>query len=279
MAQVVQRVTTSTDPTIGFFNWLIAYWWVWVLALVIIILGIVIWVILAKWEEERKERDDTIYQAYKNLLRDTELNRDKKKIQKGWSPINLLWLGLPLVKTEHSAKIINYTNELIGYYRGHLYTQDGYLNILAYKEKFFIFFEKRFLIRCPLFVKFNFQKKDEKGKLIEDEDGKLKTGFKILDYRKWVFWIHRRDLKLIAYGLEKHSYFRYPVYLESTGQMIDLRKETGEDLMEISYNELNSRILSDGARAVEKAMEHNPNVVYEQKIPEKTSTEKKDEDT
>ena len=278
MAEVVHRVeSTGGEGAFDFFNWLIDKWGYIVFALIIIILGIVIYVILKKWEEERQEKDDPVYEGYKNLCRDCSLNRDTKRIKKAYSLVNLLWLGLPLVRPEHSARIVNYNNQLLGFYRGHAYSQDGYFNILMYKDKNLIFFENKFLLRCPVFIKTKVKKRDEKGKVLKDEDGKTIVEDKSLNYRKWIQELSNGDFKIIASNLEQRNYFRYPIYLTTTGELIDIRKETGADIVDMTYNTMLGRVLSEGASMVEKAMTYNPNVKYEQMTPEKTQAEKKED--
>jgi len=275
MVEVVQKTTESSliGNPFSIVGDIAQYWGYIVLAIVLIILTIVIWQILAKWEDERKERDDPVYEGYKNLIRDCDQGKDKTRIRKNYRLINIFWFGLPFAKSEHSAKIVNYTNEFLGFYRGHSYSQDGYFNILAYKEKVFLFFEKTFLIRCPYYLTITVKKKGKDGKYLKDEDGKFIPEKKKIDYKDWVGELKNGDIKILCTSLQKLSYFRYPVYLDENKKIVDLRKQEKEDIIDLGHDQMLARVLATGSQMVEKAMLHNPNVQYEQKIPEKTKTE------
>ena len=72
---------------------------------------------------------------------------DKKRIRKKYRFINLLWLGIPFKWKEHSAKILDMKDDLIGYYRGHYESADGTINFLAYKNATLGIFEELFVIK------------------------------------------------------------------------------------------------------------------------------------
>lgn len=270
--------TTGNAGSPGFFMWLGSNWGYFVLAIIVLIAGFVIYFLLKKIEEERQERDDPVYQGYKNILRDCDTHADQDRIQKNWSPINLLWLGLPIVKKEHSARILNYRNETLGFYRGHSFSLDGYLNLLLYKKKVFIFFEERFLLKCPLYLDFKVLKKDEEGKVLTNEDGIKLTTTKRVKYSHLINYIGNGDIKIMCSTIQKISYFRFPVYVDRNEEIIDYRKALQEDIVEIGYDQMISRVLATGSQMVEKAMLHNPNVKYNQLSPEKTKTEQTEDE-
>ena len=165
MVEVVHQTTAEAISSPFSFLYQIAQYWGYILIAIIgLILAIVIWVMWSKWEDERHERDDPVYEGYKNLIRDCELNKDRRKIRKTYSLANLLWFGLPFKRKEHSNVIIDYRDNIIGYYRGHSISQDGYYNLLAYKTKWLLFFEEIFLIRCPKQLDIRLYKKDKDGK-------------------------------------------------------------------------------------------------------------------
>jgi len=280
MAQVVQEVTqqqVNNNSPVSFFMWLGHNWGYIVFALIVLILAIVVFYMLKKWEEERQERDDPVYQGYKNLIRDCELQCDKHRIRKTWSLINLLWFGLPIVKQEHSSKAVNYTNDNLGYYRGHSYSMDGYLNLLLYKEKFLIFFESLFLVRCPLQLYASVYMRDPvTNKILVDSDGKKRITKKKVKFDKYIMFLNNGDMKINCTTLQKYSYFRYPVYVKENAEIVDYRQLLQDDIVVLGQDQMISRVLSTGAEMVEKAMMHNPHVQYNQKSPEKTVEEKKD---
>jgi len=278
MAQVVQTLNnpSTTDGVTSFFSWLVSSTGYIIFAVLLIICAIVIWYIFKKMEEERIERDDPIYEAYKNTLRDCELQKDNARINKSWSLVNLFWLGFPIVKKEHSKRVLNYTNDIIGYYRGHCKTMDGFLNLMLYKEKLFGMFETKFILKCPLQIKNKVNLQDDDGKVLVDEDGKPRQAIKVIDYNDYVKTQANGDIKVMCASIQKQSYFRYPVYVTNDGSVVDLRKDFHASLIDIGYDQMMSRIMSTGSQMVEKAMLHNPNVKFEQLSPEKTSVEKSD---
>ena len=278
MAQVVTEVSNtavnqSQDGITGFFNFLVAYWGYFAFSIIVIILGIIIFFIIKKWEEERQERDDPIYQGFKNTMRDCMLQMDMTKVKKTYNIINLLWLGIPIVKNEHSARILDFKNQLVGYYRGHTSSMDGYLNLRCYKSKVFLFFEDYFLIKCPLYLDIVIQKKDKDNNIVKDADGKPLNTKKVVHLEHNIDYLPNGDIKLNMTSLQKISYFRYPVYLSDSNLMIDYRKELQEDIVDIGYDQMMSRVLATGSQMVEKAMLHNPYVKSEQLSPQKTKTE------
>jgi len=148
MAQVVSN-KVDDQPIQGLFSgfeWIVGNIpWIMV-AIVVVALAIGLYYVIRKLDDERKERDDPIYQNYKNIIKSCSQNADKSRINKKYAKINLLWLGIPVVWNDFSNKLYDYHNNFMGYYRGHSYSQDGSLCFLAYKSSF-LFFETLFVLK------------------------------------------------------------------------------------------------------------------------------------
>lgn len=282
MVIVVQQpqspLSQTTSSLSNIWNFFAENWWVFLAGLIIMIFGIAIYYILKSREEERKERDDVTYEDFKNTTRDCQLQRRPKLIRKKWSPINLLWLGLPIIKTDYSAKIVNYTNDILGYYRGETTKMDSTYNILCYKFKWFIFIEQQFLIKCPMKITVKMQKVDPlTNKVLKDSKGQPITEEKIMDFSKFIDHQINGDIKISCTHLERVGYYRVPVYVTKDKEVLDIREYLGEKLMHSAYSSMLNKVLATGSKQVEKAMLHNPWLVYEQKAPEKTKAEKNQE--
>ena len=275
MVEVIKApVVGGEDGALSFLGWIWTNIWLIVIAIICIVLAFVIYYLFKRMEEERHERDDPVYERYKNYMRDCELNADKSKIRKNYSLVNLLWLGIPLVKKEHSSRIIGMSGELFGFYRGHSWSQDGYYILLCYKEKSFIFFESRFLIKVPYKVMVTVKKLDKiSGEPMLDINKRPIPLRQIIDYSKFMDEFPNGDIRLWSPSLQKISYFRYPVFVDKDKNLIDMRGMIGTNIIEDSQTAMLGRILSTGSTMVEKAMLHNPNVKYNQLSPEKTKVE------
>lgn len=267
----IEQPTNTAGDISGAFTWVFDNLWLIIIFVIIIALAIIIYMMMKNWEEERQERDEPIFQAYKNKIRDCNLNANLKKINNKYSLKNLFFLGIPIIRKEHSAKIVNYQNELLGYYRGHAYSPDGFLELLLYKTKSFFIIEDLFLLRVPHVIKREFleetDKKDKKGKNI------VKKEVFYLDFRKWYEELNNGDIRLICTNFSQESYFRYPNFIEQSGKSIDLRSIMHASLSDMSSDVMISRVLNTGSVNVEKAMLHNPNLKYNQMSPQKTIAE------
>jgi len=279
---------------IGQFGQFLGDSWLWLLmSIIICIVGIVIYMILKKNEDERRERDDIIYEQFKNTIRDCRLGAmqlmktpmNKTFIKKKWRLINLLWLGLPFVKHELSSKVLNYRNDIVGYWRGHTVKMEGTMNILVYIDKSLIFFENTFVIKCPLYLPIKTKvidvaasEKENKTVYKTDKIGNDVTEEKLVPFNDYVEDLPNGDIKIYCTHLEKIGFYRVPVYITKNKDIIDLRKELNDRVVQSGYDSLITRVLSTGAKQVEKAMEHNPYLKFEQKLPEKTVNEKREED-
>ena len=272
MVQVVQKATGQSSG-FDFLVWLGQNWAYFVLGILLIIAGIVIYYIIKKWDEERHERDDPVYETYKNYMRDCDLNKDPTKIRKRYKLVNLLWLGIPLVWSENSSRIVTFSGDTIGWYRGHSWSQDGYYILKVYMEKVFLFFESPFLIKVPWKIDFKVALRDKNGKERRDIDGRVMITKKSVDYSKFIETLSNGNIRLWCAGLQKMGYFRFPVFIDKDKNLIDLRSQLKDNIIETSADTMLSRVLSSGSMMVEKAMLHNPHVKYSQMSPEKTKVE------
>jgi hypothetical protein len=263
MVQVVSNPVNQDTPAQSIFSgfdWLFAMApWI-IIAMLVIGLCIALFFVIRKLEDERKERDDPVYQHYKNIIKNCKQNATKYRINKKYSWWNLLILGLPLFKKDLSNKIYDYNNNLLGFYRGHTYTQDNSLCLLAYKTKF-LFFENLFVIQCPLIITPKVLDKNKKIKKVK------------LNFRDRIIFLPNNNIQIIALGVVKDSYFWFPNYMEQNLEILDLREYTNNLIVESSHSEMVKRVLSTGAQQVEKAMLHNSQLKYNQLTPQKTKIE------
>jgi len=267
MVQVVENNQASENGIqgiFGIFEWLgHNIWWI-VFAIIILGLGVGVLFLIKMLRDERKERDDPIYQNYKDTIRSCEKNADKRRINKKYSFWNLLFLGLPIMRSEHSNKVYNFSNQMIGYYRGHVHMQDNTLCFLMYKSKF-LFFENKFILKCPIKI----------TPKIKDKKGKIKTVE--VDFKEMIISYSNLDYKIMCSGISKDSYFWFPNYIDQENNIQDLREYTNNIIVENSHSDMVKRVLSVGEQQVEKAMLHNPNVRYNQLSPQKTKKEQEED--
>ena len=270
----------TIQGTSSFFHNFIKFFhdnWMWLLIFIILmILGIVIYYLLVKAKEDWKERDEPGYQLFKNVKRTCKLQADKRLIKKKWSPINLLWLGIPLIKRERSAKIIDRSDNLIGYYRGAYVSQDNTMNILTYKKKHFLFFEDLFIIKFPLVLKFKTTKKDEHGRILYQNDNKTPIYVsKNVNLGRLIHQYPNNNIKLDCISIERVGLYYYcPVFLiDSEKGYLDYRKALEGVIIDNTYQTMVQRVLNVGARQMEKGMMFSPHLQYAQKAPEKTKEE------
>ena len=255
----------AVEKAIGFF----VSSWKWLLAAVLIfILGMVIYYLLKKIEDERRERDEPGYQVYKALKKTCSMQSNPKKIRKHWSPINLLWLGFPIIKREHSAKILDVYNRTIGYYRGEANSMDQSINFLAYKNKIFFFFEDNFILKIPLILKY---KKKDKAGVEKDVVVNLQTNIQELA---------NGDIKLYCSGLERLGLYYYcPVFIiDNEHGNLDYRKVMEGAILDNTYQAMVQRLVNVQAKMMEKATLTNPAVQAKRLGAEMTKEESKLDD-
>jgi hypothetical protein len=222
-------------------------------------------------EDDQKKRDHPVYAQYCYIVDGCHEQARKQWVDKKYSLLNLFWLGVPLIWKEHSAKIRNKDNDVIGFYRGHFIAQDGFLNFLVYNHYKWLIFEDTYVIKCPYIVEKKVPKTDEKGNILLDAKENPILELKKLDFRKYIRFQYNtnNDILLYAFNLENYSYFRYPVYITEKLEPIDLRSILGENVIDMGQSQLVTQVYEDGAKMSRKAMEHNPNVNYERMTPEK----------
>lgn len=285
MADVIVQPEAPVQNSYGVIQGLLQFLHdnlVWIVAiLIIIILGIIIYYLFMKAEEANKERDDPGYALYKNTIRTARLRADKERIKKTYSMMNLLWLGLPLKWNEHSARILNFENKLIGYYRGHYEGMDNCLNILCYKDKFLIFFEQEFLIKVPLILKLyediEIETKNSEGRKVVRKQRQPR--FIPLD-TMLQYW-KNGTIKIEATDVERVGLYYYcPVFIiDRDRSKLDYRKVMEGAIVDQTYQVMLQRVATEGMKTMEKMPSFNPYVQFNQKSPQKTKEEQRVEDT
>lgn len=273
-----ERTSVVQDTTSIFsqlYNFFVEWWQLLLASIVVLIVGIIAYYVFVKREEEAKERDEPGYALFKNVKQSAKLNADKKKIIKRYSFFNLLWFGLPLKWNEHSAKILNMTNELMGYYRGDFISMDSTLNILLYKKKYWVFFEDDYILKIPLEIKMNIPDGNKK-----DDKGKIKTKQQIINLRDQIARLPNHDMKINCVNLERvGQYYYVPVFpIRENKGVLDVRKLVEGAVIDSTNQQMIQRLLNTGAKQMEVMAKFNPYLKYEQSAPEKTQEEKKVDD-
>jgi len=241
--------------------------WAWMVAImIIIILGVIIYMVFKKLEKERLERDEPGFELYNNVLKTCNLYKDKTKIKRKYSMLNVFFFGLPLIWREHSNKILDSDHNIIGWYRGHFESMDNSLNLLLYKTTSFIVFENKFVLKIPFLISY------EEAK---EENGKTKRIKREISLKEYVHWLPNGDLQLDnCVSVEKLGIYYYcPVFLTTLGKKLDYRKVIEGAIIDETFQIMNQRIVNAGARSMEKGIQMNPNVKASQVIPKKTKEE------
>jgi len=253
-----EAINQMPNP-MAIFGWLGQHVVLIIFALLLVGMAIILFIILKKFEDERKARDDPIYEYYKNVVIACQGQADQNRIINNYSLKNILVFGLPIFRNEHSARILDYTNRLLGFYRGHFISQDGNLNFLVYKNKSFGIMEQRFVIRCPIQINLKTSNNQKNSNII--------------DLKSFIGEYANGDYKINCCSVEKVSYFWVPVFIDNDMKPIDLRSKLNKSIVDIGYSQMVSRVLALGSKQVEKAMLHNPNLKFKQMEPEKTKAE------
>lgn len=131
-----------------------------------------------------------------------------------------------------------------------------------------------FIVKCPMKIGVKTYKTDEKGVKLRDSKGVYITQDEAVDYSDYVDFLENGDIKVYCSSIQKNGYFRYPVYMTKTKEIIDIRSQMSNLIVQDSQSKMLNRVLGDGAKMVERAMSHNPHVKYNQMSPEKTQAEK-----
>jgi len=265
-AQVVEEAGPLQQDMFGqVFGFFSKAWKFMLFAVIVFILAIVIYYLFKKLDDERKERDEPGYQVYKALKKTCMMQADQRRIRKSWSPINLFWLGLPLIKIEHSTKFLDMSNKVLGYYRGEAHTMDNTVNFLGYKRKFFIFFEETFIMKIPLIIKVKHKDKNDNEKT------------ETIDLTKYLTELPNGDIKIYCTGMERLGLYYYcPVFVidEKHGKL-DYRKVMEGSIVDTTYQTMVQRIVNVQAKMMEKATLSNPGVQAQRLGAEKTKEENK----
>ena len=278
----IQNTSGLIGSIIDFFA---KSWKFMLVGVIIVVLAIIIWYLLKKMEEERHEREEPGYQLFKSVKGSCRLNCRTELIDKKWSPASLWlllipvvgWIIIPFVKSEHSAKLVDYNGKLIGYYRGESKGMDNTLNFLLYKDKYFIFFEDLFVVKVPLKLKFKTKKRKENGVIIKDERGKAILEDKEINLTGMMKTLSNRDIKLYSVSLERVGLYYYcPVFLVDEGDgILDYREIIEGAVIDSTYQVMVQRLLNTASQSMEKGMTLNPHLKYDQMQPEKTKEEDK----
>jgi len=296
MAQVIEpssQVASNGGSLTGIFDFVNAIFtsgFV-VLIVILIILGIGVAVfIYMKMQRENalKEKDDTIYAQYKSHLRTSVQNVRQEWIKQTGSLWNILFLGIPLIKKEHSLKVVDLNNNMIGYYRGQTITHKKETIYCLYKTKTWFFFENLFLLRC--INSFNYQnrvpKLDNKGNEIKGEYELVTKDVSIDKFYKFLPLEadkrYKKVLEIQCYGVEEERYYFTPSYVtideKGLERIADFRPEFRHNLKDYSVDEQYRRFVSESGRAVDGAVRTNPHVQANKHWIEKTEEEVRRDD-
>jgi hypothetical protein len=255
------------------------------LLIILIVVGVIIFM-RNKKEDALRERDDINYAIYKQTLRDCSHNAEPNWVSKSYSLLNLLILGIPIFWNEHSLKILDFNENLLGYYRGHKVTPRGETIYMCYKTKSWLIFENLILIRCLYThdheevkeVMNKETKKMEKQKVFHKENYEHYYQFFPKETNRKLY----RYLKIQCDGISENAYMHIPNYLvpDGSGNMIakDFRPEY---LINNSYYQRDEqfwRMVTDMSRNVEQASRSNPYISQGRHIIEKTEEEKRIDD-
>jgi len=246
----------------------------------IIIIAIVIGLIIAlivMWlniQKDQKKRDFPIYHAYCNALDSALGHADHKWIDCRYSFINLIWFGIPFLWREHSAKVRNKDEDVVGFYRGHAVGQDGFLYIAVYNKRKWLIIEDIYLLKCAYTPTIKVKKMGKDNLPVMEADGKtFKTEKKTLDFKSYIEFKHNKnfDIMINCFDFETQPYYLYPVYISPKGETIDLREMLGESIIEQGHYMLLSQVFEEGSQMARKGMQHNPGANYAKAIPEKSA--------
>lgn len=241
-----------------------------------------------KKEDTLRERDDVNYAVYKGALRDTLHNQYAHWVHKTYSLKNILLLGIPIFWNEHSLKVIDINETLLGYYRGHKTTFKGETIYCLYKTKRLFIFENLFLLRCM--DTHTYEEKIEEMVSVGKEKKKVVTiSEKVDNFEKFYEWLPQntnkrllKTMKIQCDGLSEDMYFRIPNYLRSGDNnrlvAMDLRPEFRKNTKEYALNEQYSRTITDLHRNIDESARSNPYISQQRHTIVKTEEEKRIDD-
>jgi hypothetical protein len=259
-AEPSQRVDEMLNDSMSIFGWFGENW----ILIVLVIFGAiatgVIFALYKSRENERLERDSEGYKFRNQLVESMRLNADKTKIKKTYSFLNLLWLGIPFKWNEHSVKVVDIENKVIGWYRGESTEQNGMQSFLLYKTKSFIFFENEFILRFPRSIDI---------KYLHDKKTITK---KINIYNDCVRILPNRDIKLLCVGVEKagNYYFipQFVIDLEDNRRVLDIRAEYENSIKDSYFQTGYNTLLQTFSEQSRKIVKLNPHARVKNEIGE-----------
>jgi len=226
------------------------------LFLVVVAIGViigVIWYFRRKTEELERERNDFLFEEYNKNLRDATVNAHSSWVKRK------RYFFFPVLYKDLSLRVLDYRNELIGYYRGHSYKNDGTLVVALYRTKKWLVLEDVFLLKIPIRYEW---KVDGVVKNINFE----REGF--------VQWLPNSEspqsLRLSCSSVELFDqYFRVPVFVTPKGVTgVDLRGLYGDVFTTVRTDSLLKSALREGTSAIRDAFRQNPDLGYRQRVPE-----------
>lgn len=282
MAEVVENPPPTGGNVGGTWNSFVHiianYWWVLLLFGLLIAVIVVCFMIWKKKEENDRRRDSAVYATAMNLYGSAEHNANEKWKRKYYSWWNLLWFGIPFKWNEHSVHIVDVDRNLLGYYRGHTYTQDGDLVILLYKYRIWLgLVEDKFLLYCPLKLrvpKLTEDKKTKKPVIMKNEDGKIVYEYEPLP-KDFIKYDTERgnEIRIKCNTITKQgNYYFFPNYIfvtEDGQKHIDLTDHITQQIAKTNYYVALENGYSDMSRVAGRAVEVNPHLRFKQKEPEK----------
>ena len=270
----------------GIFNFFLNPVVLFIFAFIILIIVIVVFVVMKqKKEDSLKERDNINYALYKSTMRSCLHNSNPKWINKTYSLKNILFLGIPIFWNEHSLKVVDQNDVLMGYYRGHKTTPKGETIYCLYKTKRFLILENLILLRT-----INSHNYENKVELIDDKTkkstGKFKTDYKEIEFSNFYEWLPKNvnqslytTLKIQCDGINEDgsSYFYIPDYIrnDGTGKVfsMDLTPEFRKNQLDYTANEQLWRTITDLSRNIDESARSNPHVALDRHKIEKTDEE------
>jgi len=257
-------VGSALTPVKQLIMFLLKNWYWFALGLFMIIGIVVIFYLIMKLMDSTRERDEPGYAKYKMTVKDCLNNANKKYLKKRYSFKNLFWFGIPILSVDLSKRVIDKFDQTIGRYRGHIHSQDGTKNYLVCKKRILGIIDYNILIKVPTKIDYT-----ESGKSICQP---LNLVTDITGY-----------IKINCIGVEKVGLFYHMPIIQVLDEIskreiiLDVRKATEGAILDNTYQVMLQRALNTGAKQIEKAIELNPRLKYDQKSPEKTSAESKDE--
>lgn len=276
MAEIVQEPTNDSSGTIGdawskILYIISNYWWVILLFALLIAAIVIIFIVIKKKEENDMRRDSAVYATAMNIRESCEQNNRKEWIRNYYSLWNLLWLGIPFKRNEHSVRIVDMDRNILGWYRGHTKTQGGDIVFLMYKTKWLLgLLEDKFLLYCP--VSIHVPKVDKAGNPVMKKGETETTLTNLPDMIKYDT-IKGNEIRVQCNTITKQgNYYQFPNYVIMTpnGQEhIDLSYELSHFVSKTNFLVALETGFSDMSKAMGRAAELNPHMRYEQKVPEK----------